>query len=265
MLFEIFAIIFILLPKYVFSHIFDKYSRENDIKIENDNRTFLIDDYCNIGQSRITINFFKEIFDFFNVIEIQNNPNNNNKCLILDEIFNNYYSQFDKILYYNKESYIYFTCPLCKKDFKTDTLMNLHYKLFHMKYNDSLICPGDFCMSINCVRYYDYFYIKKYSKNPQDVKFNRQAIEKDEICTEDLIFFYKSTCMKLIDGCFGEDKQKYYKYYKYICNEISCKISIDSQISQESNFWEIARFILMYLFGILSVIYLIIVWLTKFA
>jgi len=254
MLLEIFTLIYILMPKYVFSDFFEKYSKENDIKIENDNRTFLIDDYCNIGQSRITINFFKEIFNFFNVSESQND--HNNKCLILDDIFNNYY---------NKESYIYFTCPLCKKDFKTDTLMNLHYKLFHMKYNESLICPGDFCMSINCIRYYDYFYVKKYSKNPQDVKFNRQAIEKDEICTEELIFFYKSNCMKLIDGCFGEDKQKYYKYYKYICNEISCKISIDSQISQESNFWEIVRFILMYLFGILSVIYLIIVWLTKYA
>lgn len=261
MLFDIIKLVYILLPTYVSSEFFEKYSRDNDTKIESDNRTFLIDDYCNIGQSRITINFFKEILNYLNATEFQNN----NKCLILDEIFNNYYSQFDKILYYNKESYIYFTCPLCQKDFKTDSLLNLHYKLFHMNYNDSLICPGDFCMSINCFRYYDYFYVKKYSKNPQDVKFNRQAIEKDETCSEDLIFFYKSNCMKLIEGCFGDDKQKYYKYYKYICNEIRCKISIDSQISQESNFWEVARFILMYLFGILSIIYLIIVWLTKFA
>ena len=59
MLFEIFAITYILLLKYVSSELFDKYSRENDIKIESDNRTYLIDDYCNIGQSRITINFFK--------------------------------------------------------------------------------------------------------------------------------------------------------------------------------------------------------------
>ena len=53
-----------------------------------------------------------------------------------------------------------------------------------MKYNVSLICPGDFCMSINCNRYYDYFDVKKMSKNPQDVKFNRQPVEKDENCAE---------------------------------------------------------------------------------
>jgi hypothetical protein len=263
MLLEIFALIYILLPKYVFSKLFDKYSKESDIKIERDNRTFLIDDYCNIGQSRITINFFKEILNYFNASEFQNN--HNNKCLILDEIFNDYYSQFDKILFYNKESYIYFTCPLCKKDFKTDTLMNLHYKLFHMKYNDSLICPGDFCMSINCIRYYDYFYVKKYSKNPQDVKFNRQAIEKDETCTDELIFFYKSNCMKLIEGCFGDNKDKYFKYYKYICKEIKCKNSNNEQIINESDIGDIFRYILMYVFGMLCFIYLLILWLNKFS
>jgi hypothetical protein len=241
--------------------IIEKYSTIN-LNQTNDSGTknFLIYDYCNIAQSQIINNFFKIISDYFNSSDI-----NNDKCFILDNIFNNYYSQFDKISEFNKDSFIYFTCPICHKDFKTNPLLNLHYKLEHMKLDESLICPGDFCLSINCNKYFEFFNIKRYSKEPNDVKFNRQPIEKEENCSDELIFFYKSNCMKLIDGCFGEDKQKYYKYYKYICNEISCKISIDSQISQESNFWEIVRFILMYLFGILSVIYLIIVWLTKFA
>ena len=230
----------------------------NNSNIEN--KTYLIDDYCNIGQSQITIQFFQEILNYFISTEIDTN-----KCLIIDKIFTGYYSQFEVIRQLNKESFIFYTCPICQKDFKTSSLLNLHYKLFHMNYNESLICPGDFCMSINCNRYYDYFDVKKISKNPQDVKFNRQPVEKDEICSDELIFFYKSSCMKLIEGCFGDNKDLYYKYYKYICNEIKCKNDINSQISKESNYSDIFRYICMYLFGILGFIYLIIIWLTKYA
>ena len=254
---------FLILIPLSFSELFEKLNRENMPIIKDENRTYLIDDFCNIGQSKIINNFFKEIMDFFNISIINNESKN--KCMILDEIFNKYYSQFDKISSFNKDSYIYFTCPLCQKNFKTESLLNLHYKLFHMKFNESLICPGDFCMSINCNRYYDYFNVKKYSKRPQDVKFNRQPVEKDETCENELIFFYKSSCMKLIEGCFGEDKQKYYRYYKYICNQINCNTNSDSQISKESNISDIFRYIFMYLFAILGTIYLIIVWLTKYA
>ena len=61
MLLEIFTLIYILLPKYVFSDVFDKYSKENEIKITSDNRTFLIDDYCNIPS----------VFTFFNILRLQ--------------------------------------------------------------------------------------------------------------------------------------------------------------------------------------------------
>ena len=243
--------------------IIEKPKPEN-INISNiNNRTYLIDDFCNIDQSQITIQFFQEIFEYFNSNEIVNNTNN--KCLILDNIFNNYYFQFEQIKKYNKDSFIYYTCPICQKNFKTSSLLNLHFKLFHMKINDSHICPGDFCMSINCNRFYDYYNIKKNSKNPQDVKFNRQPAEKDEICANELLFFYKSSCMKLIEGCFGDDKDKYYKYYKYVCNEIKCITDFNSNISKESNMGDIFRYIFMYLFSILAIIYLIIIWLTKYA
>ena len=255
--------IFLLLNPIKSKEIIAKHNHEN-INISNfDNKTFLIDDFCNIDQSQITIQFFREVFDFLNSTEYLNK--NNNKCLIIDNIFTNYYHQFEQIKKFNKDSFIYYTCPICQKDFKTNSLLNLHYKLFHMKFNESLLCPGDFCLSINCNRYYDYFDIKKMSKNPQDVKFNRQPAEKDEMCNEELIFFYKRNCMKLIEGCFGDDKDIYYKYYKYICNEIKCKNDINSQISKESNIGDIVRYICIYLFSILGFIYLIIIWLTKFA
>ena len=240
--------------------IIEKPSKENISNLNNDTRDYLIDDFCNVDQSQIMIRFFKEIFNYFNISENENN----NKCLIFDNIFTGYYSQFDKIKILNKDSFIYYTCPICLKDFKTNPLLNLHYKLFHMKHNESLVCSGDFCLSINCNRYYDYFDIKKFSKNPQDVKFNRQPAEKDEKCSNELIFLYKTNCMKLIEDCFGDDKEKYYLYYKYICNEIKCVNDFESKISKESNIGEIIRYIFIYLFSILAVIYLIIVWLTKY-
>ena len=244
--------------------IFDKPDTVNISMPINDNRKYLIDDYCNVDQSQITIRFFKEILEYFNSVE-NITEINNNKCLILDYKFNNYYSQFEKLKILNKDSFVYYTCPICQKDFKSNSLLNLHYKLFHMKYNESLICPGDFCLSINCNKYYDYFDIKKLSKNPQDVKFNRQPAEKDEKCVDELVFFYKTNCMKLIEGCFGDDKDKYYLYYKYICNEIKCGNDFESKLTKESNFSDIFRYICMYLFSILSIIYLILVWLTKYA
>ena len=257
---SIFILFFISLKSIITKEIIEKHNPEN-INISNidNNKTYLIDDFCNIGQSQIIIQFFQEVFEYFNITNI-----NSNKCLILDKIFNNYFEHFVPIMKFNKDSFIYFTCPICQKDFKTNSLLNLHYKLFHMKYNESLICPGDFCISINCNRYYEYFGVKKMSKNPHDVKFNRQPIEKDETCSVELISFYKSNCMKLIEGCFGDDKDKYYQYYKYVCNEINCKNDLNTQITKESNFGDIFRYICMYLFIILGIIYLILIWLTHY-
>ena len=243
------------------AEIIEKYSTIN-LNKTNDNKIkdYLIYDYCNIAQSQIINYFFKIISEYFNISDI-----NNDKCFILDNIFNNYYSQFDKISEFNKDSFVYFTCPICHKDFKTNPLLNLHYKLEHMKLEESLVCSGDFCLSINCNKYFEFFNIKRYSKEPGDVKFNRQPIEKEENCSDDLIFLYKSNCMKLIEDCFGDNKEKYFLYYKYICKEIKCKNSNNEQIIKESDIGEIFRYILMYIFGMLCFIYLLILWMNKFS
>ena len=70
--------------------------------------------------------------------------------------------------------------------------------------------------------------------------------------------------MKLIEGCFGEDKEKYYNYYKYICKEIKCINSDKEQIVKESDMGDIFRYILMYVFGMLCFIYILILWINKF-
>ena len=206
----IFLVIFIIGKKKVTkqAEIIEKYSTINlNQTNNNETKNFLIYDYCNIAQSQIINYFFKLISEYFNSSNI-----NNDQCFIFDNIFNNYYSQFDKIFEFNKDSFIYYTCPICHKDFKTNPLLNLHYKLEHMKLDESLICPGDFCLSINCNKYFEFFNIKRYSKEPNDVKFNRQPIEKEENCSDELIFFYKSNCIKLIEEYFGNNKEKYFLY-----------------------------------------------------
>ena len=260
LIFRILLIIYELIKVTKEIEMIEKYGSINLNRTNaNESKFYLIDDYCNIAQTQIITQFFDIILEYFNSSNIKTD-----KCFILERIFNNYYSQFDKILKFNKDSYIYFTCPLCHKDFKTNSLLNLHYKLFHMKLDESLACPGDFCLSINCNKYYEYFNMKKYSKEPGDVKFNRQPIEKEEKCVDDLIFLYKRNCMKLIEGCFGEDKDKYFKYYKYICKEIKCRNFNEEQITKESDVGDIFRYILMYVFGMLCFIYLLILWLNKF-
>ena len=49
---------------------------------ENENKTYLINDYCNIAQSQITIQFFENIFEYFNSSDTQKD-----QCLFLDDIF----------------------------------------------------------------------------------------------------------------------------------------------------------------------------------
>ena len=243
-------------------------TNSNETILENSTnltKPYLIDDYCNIEQSTITINFFREISSYFE-IKPDNNNNLNNTCFFLSDLFQNYYSKFAKIDMSNRGTLVYYECPLCNKMFKTNSLLYLHYKLFHLKHNESNICPADFCLSINCNRYFGYFNVKKYSTNPQAVKFNRQPLVKDEECTEDLIFFYKTNCMKLIENCFLDDREKYYIYYKYICNKITCeKKEETTQLKKEGNIGDVFRYIFMYIFGIMGFIYLIIVWLSKYA
>ena len=243
-------------------------SQSNETILENSTNltsSYLIDDYCNIEQSLITIDFFKEISSYFK-INPDNNNNLNSTCLFLSDIFQNYISKFTKIDMSNRGTLIYYECPLCNKMFRTNSLLYLHFKLFHLKHNDSNICPADFCLSINCNRYFDYFNVKKYSTNPNAVKFNRQPLAKNEECTDDLLFLYKTNCMRLIENCFLDDRDKYYMFYKYICNKISCENKEETkQLEKQGNVADVFRYIFMYIFGIMGFIYLIIVWLTKYA
>ena len=65
-------------------------------------------------------------------------------------------------------------------------------------------------------------------------------------------------------NAFIDDKDKYFIYYKYLCKEIKCKNSNDEQVTKESDIGDIFRYILMYVFGMLSFIYILILLTLKY-
>jgi hypothetical protein len=46
----------------------------------------------------------------------------------------------------------------------------------------------------------------------------KQLKEKNLECNPELISFYKSSCIKLVKGCF--DPSEYFTYYKHFCSKI---------------------------------------------
>ena len=227
------------------------------IKCDEEKSEFLYNDYCNINEGKIVYYLFRDIENYFKL-------NNSKSCLILDEKFSYYIEQFLTIGEANKVTYNNFKCPICTKKFRSIYLLYLHYKLFHLKREkkNNLFCLSDFCQSINCRRYGDFFNIKL--NLPGNENFNKQPIEKVQVCDPDLIQYYKNTCMKLVEGCF-DDKKKLFKYFKYICNEIKCENGKEVYLEKDSSLYDVVRVIFMYICGILSFIYLIIIWLTKYS
>ena len=230
--------------------------------------SFMYYDYCNMKESEIVYYIFQDVIEYFNISNNSNNLNyinNNNQCLILSNEFNSYIKLFISFLTLNKNSFNNYQCGICQKKFKSIKLFNLHYKLFHFSDNlTEFICPSDYCKSVGCDRYYKFFNIKKDEEvDYKNEKYNRQPKEKKQKCSPILIPFYKDTCMKLIHDCF-KNKDEYYIYYKYICNQITCNLSYDNLLLGESSFGDVVRMVAMYIVGILIFIYLIVIWLVKY-
>ena len=243
-----------LIFKYFLLLIF--FFRNNRINCQEDKKEYLYNDYCNINEGKIVYLLFRDVEQYFKF-------NNNNSCLIMEEKFTNYLEQFLVLGETNKVTYNNFKCPVCTKKFRSIYLLYLHYKLFHLKRDENnFICLSDFCQSVNCRRFSEFYNIKL--NLPGNDNYNKQPIHKVQACDPDLIQYYKNTCMKLVEGCF-DDKRKLYKYFKYICNEIKCELGKEEYLEKDSSLLEVVRVIFMYIFGILSIIYLIIVWLTKYS
>jgi hypothetical protein len=222
-------------------------------------------------ESEIVYYIFQDVIEYFNITKNLDNLNsinnniNNNQCLIISNEFNSYIKLFISFITLNKNSFNNYQCGICSKKFKNYNLFNLHYKLFHFSKNlTEFICPSDYCKSVGCDRFYKFFNIKKDEDiDYKNEKYNRQPKVKKQKCSPVLIPFYKDTCMKLIHNCFN-NKDDYYIYYNYICNQITCNLSYDNLLLGESSVVDVVRMVAMYIIGILSFIYLIVIWLVKY-
>ena len=262
----------LLFKIFLFLIIFNKILLQNNNTINNSiPNSFMYYDYCNMKESEIVYYIFQDVIEYFNITKNSDNINsinnniNNNQCLIISNEFNSYIKLFISFITSNKNSFNNYQCGICSKKFKTYNLFNLHYKLFHFSKNlTEFICPSDYCKSVGCDRYYKFFNIKKDEEiDYKNEKYNRQPKVKKQKCSPVLIPFYKDTCMKLIYNCFN-NKDDYYIYYNYICNQITCNLSYDNLLLGESSVVDVVRMVAMYIIGILSFIYLIVIWLVKY-
>lgn len=225
------------------------------------NREYLTDDYCNINESKEIYYIMQDIVEYFSLSQSSTNA----QCLILNEQFHKYTKNFFELDKTNKVGAQTLKCSQCNKKFRGANLLNLHYKLFHLNNTENDICPGDFCQSMNCEKYKKYYGVKFIDNSKDLIMYNRQPIEKKQICNKELIPFYKDTCMKLVEGCFEDDEDKISEYFDVFCNKINCDISYRNQLQKEGSFFDVIRIIFMYITGILTFIYLLIIWLTKFS
>lgn len=168
----------------------------------------------------------------------------------------------------NPSNVNYLKCKVCSKRFKSKGLLTLHQKLFHMNNTEDRICLGDFCRSMNCDRYKSFFDIVDVKDTSVRKKhFSKGAISKKEDCDINLVPFYKNNCMKLAQNCFGKDTQSYFTFYNAICKKITCDFNKDySQLylPQETGFLDVLRLIFMYIAGIISFVYILIIFLAKY-
>ena len=252
------------IPLIVFVLLFHNSINENAMNttITNTSNGYIYDDYCNINESKAIYLMIQDIISYFG---LNVPPSNNSTCLFLNEKFSQYSKYFISLDKSNKIGGQTLKCSICEKRFRSNSLLIVHYKLFHLNNSENDICHGDFCQSMNCERY-KRFYGIKYIDNSNDLfMYNRQPTEKKQICNKELVPFYKDTCMKLVEGCFSNDENKLYTYYNNLCGKINCDISYHNQLQKESSFFDIIRLIFIYIAGILTFIYLLIIWLTKFS
>lgn len=230
----------------------------------------MIYDYCNVNDSRTVYHIIKDIVSYFKINK-ENLYLSSSKCFIIDDMFLSYLNKFHLLESVNLSASIIVKCPYCQKKFRSRPFLHLHYRLSHLssdeRYDREYFCPGDFCKGINCDRYKIFYSIPYIDANGKDIlTYNRQPISKTQVCNPELIPFYKNLCMKLIEGCFAEEEEgKYYLYYKNICQKITCEYGINNQLNQSGEVWGVLRMIFMYITGISAFIYLLVVWLTKYA
>lgn len=225
-------------------------------------------DYCNINESKTAYLIINEAKEYFNLT--------NEKCLLLNNNFKNYYERFDNLEKDNKNAYGVYKCTECDKKFKSLPFLNLHYRLFHTSkidnYHSLYYCPSDLCNFLNCDRYKYFLGIPFPESNKEAAKFHRIVTEKTHKCDKDLVNFYRNSCMKMIEGCLNEetDIDKYFDYYENFCLKIDCEreapeYNYKHDLPKDEGALQIFRIIFIYVVLLFSFIYIVVVWISKYS
>jgi hypothetical protein len=233
-------------------------------------------DFCNINESKVANGIILNILEYFSL-----NNKDSKQCQISTGSFTDYVESFIKLENFNKNAYSQFKCPMCEKKFKNKNFLNMHYKIFHLSRtnkNDietSTYCPADFCRFINCDRYKRYLGLT-YDSIKDNSFSNRQPQENIQECNKELIEFYRKSCMKMINNCLGSlteesSAEKYYEYFNNFCLKIKCNKddpvynSFNQDLQPEGGMYDALRLLILYIVSIFIIIYLLIIWVSKYS
>lgn len=232
----------------------------NIFSFYNSQNLTAIYDYCSLEDSYVASRIINDVKSHYN----QYFDERSNNCVFLQEKFFNYDKQFSDL--YLKSGHLNVRCPRCTKIFKNKEMLLMHTKLFHNNYDQDLedikVCPADLCQFLDCSRYSGYF---------DRVKVNVQ--EREIVCDKNLEKFYRRGCLSLFKNCLKNDEESIEKnteatfdYYQNFCKKIEClgEGIETSQVSKPSGLLDVLKLLGMYLFGIFSLIYLLIVWVSHY-
>jgi hypothetical protein len=228
------------------------------IYTELTNNSSAVYDYCSLEDTYLAKNIINHIKSHYEKHFDQNNEN----CVFLNQKYLSYETRFSDL--YLKSGHLNIRCPKCTKIFRNKELLLIHYKLFHSDttFNELSVCPADLCLFLDCKRYSSYF---------EKVKVSAQ--ERELSCDKELESFYKRGCMNLFKSCLRKSTESTeknieitYDFYKNFCSKIDCELYKDdqNQLYKPSSFLEVMRLLAMYMFGVFTLIYLLIIWVSHY-
>lgn len=228
------------------------------LQIILNNNSSAVYDYCSLEDTYLAKSIVNHIKSHYGKYFDENNEN----CIFINQNYLSYEKRFSDL--YLKSGHLNVKCPRCTKIFKNKELLLIHYKLFHLNtdFNELSVCPADLCLFLDCKRYAGYF---------EKVKVHAQ--EREISCDKELEPFYKRGCINLFKSCLKKNNENTdsnieitYDFYKNFCSKIDCELYKDehNQLYKPSSFLEVIRLLAMYMFGVFTLIYLLIIWVSHY-
>lgn len=187
----------------------------------------------------------------------------------------------------NEISVSNFKCVKCSKLFAKKEFLLQHYQLRHSGFlinstnnNEDLgfnsACLGDFCNIFNCERYKEYFIDKSTLIHTNDFRsqFTKTRLQE---CHSDNVSSYRLSCMTLFNKCLQNRKDEIEhqadllsemkQFYTSYCSKIRCsnnQRTTDFNLKVSISSMSVVKMVLGYLIGIFLIIFLIVMWITRY-